>query len=62
MSSKDQLNPKISYEKAIISQINGIYSNIDLAKDTLSKNNFIFVKYKDLCSNTGEVLKIFKMN
>ena len=57
VSSKDQLNPKISYEKAIISQINGIYSNIDLAKDTLSKNNFIFVKYKDLCSNTGEVLK-----
>ena len=57
VSSQDQLDPKISYEKAIISQINSIYSNIDLAGDTLGMDKFIFVKYKDLCDNTEKILK-----
>ena len=57
VSSQDQLDPKISYERAIISQINSIYSNIDLAEDTLGKDKFIFVSYKDLCENTEKILK-----
>jgi len=57
VSSQDQLDSQISYGRAIISQINSIYSNIDLAGDTLGKNKFIFVKYKDLCDNTEKVLK-----
>ena len=57
ISSKDQLNPQISYVKTIISQINGVYSNINLENGTLGKSNFIFVKYKDLCNNTEKVLK-----
>lgn len=57
VSSQDQLNPQIPYERAIAIQINSIYSNIRLAKNTLGKSNFIFVNYKDLCINTEDVLK-----
>jgi len=57
VSSQDQLDSKISYGRAIISQINSIYSNIDLAGNTLGMDKFIFVKYKDLCDNTEKILK-----
>ena len=48
------------YWRQIVQQIRGIYSNINLAKETIGDKKFIYVKYKDLCNNTAVVLKSIK--
>ena len=62
ISSKDQLDPDLPYWKKIISQINGVYSNIEKAKNLIGGNNFIFIDYKELCLNTEKVLKDIETN
>jgi len=57
ISSEEQLNPEIPYWKQIISQINGVYTNINSAKNSIGEEKFIFVDYKELCNNTDQVLK-----
>ncbi len=62
ISSKEQLDPNLPYWKKIPSQINGVYSNIEEAKNLIGRNNFIFVDYKELCLNTEKVLKDIETN
>ncbi len=62
ISSKDQMDPLIPYWKKIVSQINGVYFNIESAVDIIGSENFIFIDYKELCENTKTILKKIKMN